>query len=69
MLKVHLLLFDSVIYATTGSPSQLNEARELVRRCVEQFHIQAIAIGNGTASRETEQFVRQCGLSASVSIR
>ncbi len=62
------LLFDSVIYATTGSPSQLNEARELVRRCVERFHIQAIAIGNGTASRETEQFVRQCGLSASVSI-
>ncbi|MGY6557956.1 MAG: Tex family protein [Nitritalea sp.] len=34
------------------------EAGAKVRALVQQFDLKAIAIGNGTASRETEQFVR-----------
>lgn len=62
------LKHDDVIYATAGSSSQIEQARDKVRRYVEHFNIEAIAIGNGTASRETESFVRQCGLPASVTV-
>ncbi len=31
-----------------------------VQQMVEQYHIEAIAIGNGTASRETKEFVEDC---------
>ena len=62
------LLHDDVIYATTGSASQVQEARLKVGKYVEHFKVEAIAIGNGTASRETESFVRSCGLPGSVSI-
>ncbi len=31
-----------------------------VQQMVEQYHIEAIAIGNGTASRETKEFVENC---------
>ncbi|MEX0883361.1 MAG: Tex family protein [Cyclobacteriaceae bacterium] len=38
------------------------ESGALVKYMVEQHGIQAIGIGNGTASRETEQFIRGLGL-------
>ena len=44
------------------------EAGLSVRGLVEKFDIQAIAIGNGTAGRETEEFVRSLGLPKSVII-
>ena len=31
-----------------------------VQQMVEQYHVEAIAIGNGTASRETKEFVEDC---------
>ncbi|WP_075352160.1 Tex family protein [Algoriphagus marinus] len=42
------------------------EAAMNVKGLVEKFGIQAIAIGNGTAGRETEAFVKSLGLSKSV---
>ncbi len=33
------------------------EAAELIRKYVQKYHVTAIAIGNGTASRESEQFI------------
>jgi protein Tex len=41
---------------------KLAEAGATVRHLVEKFKIEAIAIGNGTASRETESFVKALGL-------
>jgi uncharacterized protein len=38
------------------------KASALVKTLCEKFEIEAIAIGNGTASRETEAFVRSIGL-------
>lgn len=35
---------------------------------IDTYKIQAIAIGNGTASRETEEFVRKLGLGSSIQI-
>ncbi len=43
-------------------------AGETVRHLVSKHKIEAIAIGNGTASRETEQFVRNIGLDKGVTI-
>jgi uncharacterized protein len=40
----------------------------MVRNVVKKFNVEAIAIGNGTASRETEAFVRKLGLPASIPI-
>ncbi len=42
------------------------EAGMTVKGLVQKFSIQAIAIGNGTASRETETFVKSLGLPKTV---
>ncbi|MBR3454988.1 MAG: RNA-binding transcriptional accessory protein [Bacteroidaceae bacterium] len=34
------------------------QAQQSVERMVEQYHVEAIAIGNGTASRETNDFIK-----------
>lgn len=62
------LLHHEVVFPTAGSPRQREDAG--TRLCVlcSQFKVQAIAIGNGTASRETELFVRECGLPADVPV-
>jgi uncharacterized protein len=46
-----------VIYINQ-SESQTKEARKMVPDLVKRFNIEAIAIGNGTASRETEELIR-----------
>jgi protein Tex len=61
------LLHHTAIYPTQ-SEKLVAEAGETVKKLCERLQIQAIAIGNGTASRETEAFVRSLGLPASVSI-
>jgi uncharacterized protein len=62
------LLHQDVIYATAGGAQQVAQAGEKVRELVTRFEIEAIAIGNGTASRETEQFVRSLHLSANIPV-
>ncbi|MEN6545871.1 MAG: Tex family protein [Armatimonadia bacterium] len=51
------LLHNETIFPTQ-SDRQALQAAERVRELVKKFKIEAIAIGNGTASRETEGFVR-----------
>ena len=52
------LLHNDVIYPTASSPGEIREATSAVLGLVKKYEIEAIAIGNGTASRETETFVR-----------
>lgn len=52
------LLYHSVIYPHPPQ-SRVMEAGELVQDLISNYKIQAVAIGNGTASRETDQFVRK----------
>lgn len=47
---------------------QVAQSAAVIRSMVEKHNIEAIAIGNGTASRETEAFVRSIGLSKDVLI-
>lgn len=50
------LLHNESIYPHPPKSEYAQAARKVVK-LVEQYKIEAIAIGNGTASRETEQFV------------
>ncbi|WP_373134706.1 Tex family protein [Phocaeicola plebeius] len=50
------LLHNETIYPHPPKSEYAQAARKIVK-LVEQYKIEAIAIGNGTASRETEQFV------------
>ena len=57
------LLCHTVIYLH-GSERQRQDAGETLRELAEKYHIEAVAVGNGTAGRETEAFVRGLGLHA-----
>lgn len=50
------ILHNEAIYPHPPKSEYAQAARKIVK-LVEQYKIEAIAIGNGTASRETEQFV------------
>ncbi|HZZ44044.1 MAG TPA: Tex family protein [Tepidisphaeraceae bacterium] len=52
------LLENTVIYPDQGA-SKTQEATETLKHLITKHDIQAIAIGNGTAGRETESFVRK----------
>src|SRR5690606_34922473 len=41
---------------------RLVEAEQKIRNLVQQFNIQSIAVGDGTAGRETEQFIKKLNL-------
>ncbi len=52
------LLHHDVVYPTASSEKKIEEAGKTLKGLAKRFGIEAIAIGNGTASRETERFVR-----------
>jgi protein Tex len=51
------LIHHTVIYVTQ-SEAQMEDAAAVIKKLCQLFNVQYIAIGNGTASRETEQFIR-----------
>lgn len=55
------LLAESVLYLFQ-SDNQRQQATQTVQKLVAQYAIDAIAIGNGTAGRETEAFVQALNL-------
>ena len=55
------LLASTVTYPSQ-SAARSQEAEQIILDLIQQFHIEAIAIGNGTASRETEVFIRGLSL-------
>jgi uncharacterized protein len=56
------LLHNDVIYPTASSIGEMREAAEALLSMIKKYQIEAIAIGNGTASRETETFVKKLRL-------
>lgn len=55
--KTGKLLESTTLFLLSG-PAKLDEARASLRRLIATHRVAAIAIGNGTHGRETEQFVR-----------
>jgi protein Tex len=62
------LVHHDVIYPTASSAGEIREAAEAVLSMIKKFQIEAIAIGNGTAGRETETFVRALKLPPAIPI-
>ncbi|MBU0681212.1 MAG: helix-hairpin-helix domain-containing protein, partial [Proteobacteria bacterium] len=61
------LLHHTTIYPTL-SANQSKEAGKIVSDLCRKYQIEAIAIGNGTAGRETEAFARGLGLAPEIII-
>jgi uncharacterized protein len=61
------LLHNDVVYPDQGQ-HKTAEADHKIRTLVQQHQVEAIAIGNGTASRETEQFIKKLGLPAAIQV-
>lgn len=55
------LVHHGVIYPFSGA-GKATQAQTMVQEWVKDFGIEAIAIGNGTAGRETESFIRTCAM-------
>jgi len=55
------LLANAVIYVSQ-SAARSKEAGRTILDLIERFHVEAIAIGNGTASREAEELIRGLSL-------
>ncbi|MFC2071858.1 Tex family protein [Chloroflexota bacterium] len=55
------LLANATVYLGQ-SAARSREASQTILDLIQRFHIEAIAIGNGTASRETEEFIRGLSL-------
>ena len=62
------LLHHDVVYPTASSVAEMREAAEALLSMIRKYEIEAIAIGNGTAGRETEAFVKQLKLPASIPV-
>lgn len=61
-----LLAFEAIFPNTPQRETM--KAGETVKHLIKKHNIEAIAIGNGTASRETEQFIRNLELPANLVI-
>ncbi len=48
----------TVIYPTAPTtPKKIQAAKDMLKKIIEKYHITLISLGNGTASRESEQFI------------
>jgi uncharacterized protein len=61
------LLHTDVIYPHFSEKNTGEAGAKIIELC-KRYEVEAIAIGNGTAGRETEAFARQLGLPASIQI-
>ena len=55
---------DTAVVYPTAPQKKTEEAKEKLKKMIEQYHVDIIAIGNGTASRESEIFVAETLLKA-----
>ncbi len=61
------LLHTDTIFPRFSGKNTTEAGDKIVHLC-KKFDVEAIAIGNGTAGRETESFIRQLGLPAAIQI-
>jgi len=62
------LLHHDVVYPTASSAGSMREAAEGLLSMIKVYQIEAIAIGNGTAGRETESFVKALKLPSAIPV-
>ncbi len=50
-------VLDTVVIYPTAPQNKVEEAKATVKKLIEKYHITLISVGNGTASRESEQVI------------
>ncbi len=53
-------VLDTAVIYPTHSAAQIEKSRQTLKNMIKKHHAEIIAIGNGTASKETEMFTAQC---------
>ena len=61
-------LLDHDVIFPMGSGGAAEKASKTVENLVKKHHIEAIAVGNGTAGRETEEFLRSLSLPSEIPV-
>jgi uncharacterized protein len=61
------LLHKDTIYPF-GSEQSKRAAAQVLRELCERYHVETVAVGNGTAGRETESFIRDLDLSGNIPV-
>lgn len=51
------VLGKTVVYPTRGGTGDVEKSKEVLTKFIEKFNVDVIAIGNGTASKESEIFI------------
>ncbi len=62
------LLHNDVVYPTTSSAGEVREAAVALLSMIKKYKIEAVAIGNGTAGRETETFIKALKLPSTIPV-
>ncbi len=50
-------VLDTVVIYPTEPQNRVEESKAIVKKLIEKYHITLISVGNGTASRESEQII------------
>lgn len=50
-------VLDTVVIYPTAPQNKVREAKTILKKLIEKYHITLISLGNGTASRESEQVI------------
>lgn len=62
-------VLDTKVIFPTAPQNKVTEAKAELKKLIEKYHVSLISVGNGTASRESEQvivsFIKETGLSVS----
>ena len=55
-------VLDTVVIYPTAPQNKVREAKEVLKKLIRKYHVTLISLGNGTASRESEQVITTlCG--------
>jgi len=57
--KTGKVLDTAVVYPTTKSKGRIEEAKRVIKSHIRKYGVDVIAIGNGTASKESEIFIAE----------
>ena len=52
-------VLDTVVIYPTAPQNRVEEAKKILKKLIKEYHISLISVGNGTASRESEQIIAE----------
>ena len=53
-------VLDTAVIYPTHNEQQVQKSKQTLKNMIKKYHAEIIAIGNGTASKETEMFTAEC---------